>query len=193
MGYGAIYGQTWWGEGVPNAAGWGNSYAAYIRQNEPNLYLNPELAGGSASGPVAGNNPPTNHTIGFNTGNSQPLPLDGGRFEWDCNYSEEAGVRTYLSLQISDLTLEIGTSYLITYEVQYVSGTSPLLSFGISGTTNLEVEFLNTQASPGGPTTVGAKITPTGPGYAGSTRAGQGITTGSDNRIIVRSPRLVKF
>ena len=97
------------------------------RRNPPvNYYVNPELAGGAPSTP-GNSNPPTGHTIGFGTINSQPLDNGHGTFNWQCN-QEQADGRTFLAYEIStnNPDLQVGDKVKFIYDVENKSDSTSL-------------------------------------------------------------------
>ena len=84
-----------------------------------NLIANPELAGGAASGPVAGNFPPTGWTLPFNTADSAPVDMGGGIFEWQMNLAQVAGRYALQRNLAADLVGEpAGTAIVFTVECE---------------------------------------------------------------------------
>ena len=97
----------------------------------PNIYVNPTLAGGAASGPIDGSNPPDNHTIGFNTANSGPHAAG-----WEMNPEGDTG-RCYLaySLQGNNPGLSVGDIIRLSVDIEQVTGlgTNALSASAVSG------------------------------------------------------------
>ena len=157
-----------------------------------NIYLNQQLAGGAASGPGPGSNPPTSHTIGFNTNNSHPIDIGGGFFEWHSNPEAVSG-RTYLTYTIHVLhpDLEIGVQYEFLLPTRRPAGNNTAL-ISVAGITDMTVTNIlrNAQAEE---TILSILITPTQVGYQGSLRWGNGITSSQTSYTVGNRPILRKL
>lgn len=170
--------------------------AGLVGEPAPNLYVNPELAGGGPSGPAHGgaNLPPTAHAIGFNTANAQPVEITPNVFEWHTNYDLQAGVRSYLAydLTANNPGLEVGETYRASYEVENV-GTEPGTVMTMSGVADITPTPVNINVAPGATETVAIDLEVIGAGYTGQIRVGTGVTTSSSGAYIIRNPKFEKI
>jgi hypothetical protein len=157
---------------------------------EASLYVNHLLAGGAASGPVDGNNPPTAHQIGFNTVSSFPEDQQNTAFKWILNDAKESG-RSFMQydLAANNPSLEVGSTYVFTVIVKSDVTTRAVT---VSGPTNITVNEITFQAQAGVNTTLEVELTVNDVGYGGSLRYGVGVTTNREERMEVYAPKLVK-
>ena len=103
-----------------------------------NMYLNPQLAGGAASGPIAGDNPPDDHGLGFNTTTGVPEDIGGGNFQWHFNEARDSG-RAYLTydIAINHPGLVIGTNYRIRWLARNLTGSNYGAALNVSNAFSL--------------------------------------------------------
>lgn len=163
----------------------------------PNLYVNPELSGGGLTIAGGAENPPTSHSIGFNSGDvqSQPIALPLGIFAWHSNFNNGDG-RQYLvyDLVVNNPTLPVGI-YEFSYRVENTNAASTGTQvFTTPIADNMTTDYINRNMGAFGTTvTVGAILTVTGVIANGNqARVGVGISAISDRACIITSPRLVK-
>ena len=155
-----------------------------------NIYANSALAGGAASGPGPGSNPPTDHTIGFNTADSGPIDNLDGTFDWDMNPLLASG-RGYLTYDFAanNPGLALGDEIEFTWLVTNFSAND----FTVLSTPNLTgmtTDFINNRVT--GLTTqiVGFLATITDAGtYSSTFRIGLGITSNATNHLRISEPK----
>lgn len=155
----------------------------------PNLYVNPELAGGGL------NTPPTNHTVGFGTVEYDMVPsLDyPGFFEFNGNTDQDAG-RAYLAYDLFDNnpTLEVGVPYRYESEFFLVDGSSYSAAITVSGDNNVTILANQPVAVQGVWVPVWFEFTVDDPTFGLNIRAGTGTTAVSPFFTKVRRPTLSK-
>ena len=155
-----------------------------------NYYVNPELAGGAPSTP-GNSNPPTGHTIGFGTINSQPLDNGDGTFNWQCN-QEQASGRTYLAYEIStnNPDLQVGDKVKFIYDVENKSDSTSLLCFTVTGASNVVQTIINSSVPVGQKRTVSLNLEITALPYTAQVRVGTGVTSNNIMWIEISNPRM---
>ena len=155
-----------------------------------NVYANFQLAGGALSGPGDGNNPPTDHTIGFNTVDGMPIDNLDGTFDWDMNPLLASG-RGYLTYDFAannpGLALgdEVDFSWLVT---NFSANDFTVLS--TPNLTGMTTEFTNVRVT--GLTTQGVGFLATitdADTYSSTFRIGLGITSNSMNHLRISKPQ----
>ena len=155
-----------------------------------NIYANWQLAGGAASGPGPGNNPPTDHTIGFNTIDGGPIDNLDGTFDWDMNPLLASG-RGYLTYDfaVNNPGLALGDEIEFTWLVTNFSAndftvlSTPNLTGMTTAFSNVRVTGLTTML-------VGFLATITDAGtYSSTFRIGLGITSNATNHLRISEPK----
>ena len=176
-----------------NGAGQGSDTFDYVGLPvDESLYVNPEYAGGAPSGPSDGSNPPTSHSIGFNTVDSHPEDNGDGTFTWVCNPNNDSG-RSYLGYTVHNHmpALPAGTEILYRVWAERVSGfggTTAIL--GVSGTNDIEV-VANDSSVPDGTTKLCTlRMRTTGPGFTAQLRTGTGVTNNRTEHIRIWGPEI---
>ena len=159
---------------------------------DESLYVNPELAGGAPSGPSDGNNPPTSHSIGFNTANSHPEDNGDGTFTWVCNPDGDSG-RTYLGYTVHNHlpALPAGTEILYRVWAERVSGSGgTTAAVAVSGTNDVQI-VSNDSSVPNGTTKLCTlRMRTTGPGFTAQLRTGTGVTNNRTEHIRIWGPEI---
>lgn len=166
-------------------------FGGAVAPSTPNEYLNPELAGGAASGPGAGgaSNPPTNHGIGFNTVDS--FPSGNSPFRWEINPSEESG-RAFLDydIAVNHPGLTVGTVLKFQYAVANFSAANYGAAIAVSGDSNVGIEYKGRTAVAQRVSEVRVDVTILDPSYAARIRVGVGTTSVRTEHLSVFNPRL---
>ena len=157
-----------------------------------NVYPNTQLAGGAPSGPSNGgqNNPPTGHTIPFNTGDSRPVLLDSGLWGWETNYNETSS-RTALNKELATIpNLQVGAvyrfavntqgsrSYTAALTLSNATNITVLDSFRVSGT-DVRVNYYDFSVD--------------SPAYSANLRMGSGTTANNTVRVTIFNPRISRI
>ena len=156
----------------------------------PDIYVNPELAGGADSGPIAGNFPPTAHSLGFRTVTGNPEAQGGGIFHWRFN-AETASGRCYLVYElINNPGLIVGKTYRISWNVENLQGSSYGAALNIANLTDVTILDSNTAAIAGTTSTLFAEFTVDGAGFAAQFRVGVGTTSNNTTELVVSNPQL---
>jgi len=161
-----------------------------VRVVPANEYVNAALAGGAPSGPADGNNPPNNHTIGFNTVNSAPIDNGDGTFSWKINPLEETG-RSYLTYSLADNhpTLQVGDSITVSWKLRDFSGVRTIaLTTSVGSLNNVDLLYGNQQSVPNSLATVQVTATVTGLPFEAQFRVGVGPTTDRAEHAVVNDP-----
>ena len=151
----------------------------------PNQYVNPGFTGG---GP---NTPPTSHSIGGGTGNSQPLDNGDGTFTWQCN-PEEVSCRNYLFFQLPTNYpgLQVGDKINIYYDIENKSASVSQACFLFVGISNVTTTVINNTVPAGQKGTVSAILEITGLPYACEVRVGTGVPSNSVMWIEINNPKI---
>jgi len=140
------------------------------------LYVNSFLIGGAPSGPVDGNNPPNNHTIGFNTVDSFPESIGAdGAFKWVMNDAKDTG-RCFLQYNLAANNPDWQVGEIYEFTVQVTSDTTTVAA-GTSAVSGLTINNITTTAIAGQTTELKIEITVDSLGYTGQLRYGVGTTT----------------
>jgi hypothetical protein len=151
----------------------------------PNLYVNPELAGG-----VDNTSPPTAHTLAFG-------PLDyvyedqgDGTFKMHINQGASAGrLMLQYSLVDNNPDLVLQNLYRVSWDVRAEnSGTFVL---GLNGFSNVTIRQTSRFPVVGEWATVSYQFTPDLAGYTGNFRVGVGPTNTQEQGLEIRRPRLI--
>jgi hypothetical protein len=143
------------------------------------------LEGGAASGPVDGSNPPTAHTIGFNTVDSGPIA--GG---WEMNPGGASG-RSFLAYAVhtNNPGLDVDTLLRVEYDVEVVgAGGDGVLVLSYSALTGITVLASDRFVAPGERRIVWAIFRIDDPSYTIQIRVGTGVTTTRTEHTIVYGP-----
>jgi hypothetical protein len=169
--------------------GLGSNVGFVLRASGCKIY---EIAYGAEGSVNKGQNPPTGHTIGFNTAPSYPaLRQAGGGFNWVTNPQGLNG-RTFLQyeLQTQNPGLEVGGEYLFEAFIDsLLGGNTPAASW--TGTSGVTILASNLQAGPQGTASrVFAKFRIDDPGYTLQVRVGTGVTTNRSESFRLRDPQL---
>ena len=159
-----------------------------------NLITNPEFAGGAASGPVAGNNPPTGWTIPFNTADSAPVDMGGGIFEWQMNLTQIAGRCALQRDLAADLVGEpAGTAIVFSVECENPTTANYNVALSNQSSAGLTITGGQSRAAPGLIQTLYTEFTINDPGALVATiRMGVGTTANSTVGLILRNPALYR-
>ena len=183
------------GFGLINIAGQWHEPACYVKSGGQwlcvqNAYPNWQLAGGGPSGPSYGPAlPPTGHVITFTTVDAIPTAAPGGAFQWSFNPLKVSG-RSFLQLQISGLTLNLGSYYRLSYEIDADQNYAAALNSAGLVDVVIYDQKLNVVA---GTQTVYIDFAVVGGAPAGSFRVGCGTTSNNTVSMTVRDPRLIQI
>ena len=159
-----------------------------------NLITNPELAGGAASGPVAGNNPPTGWTLPFNTADSGPVDIGGGIFEWEMNLAQVAGRCALQRNLADDLVGEpAGTAIVFTVECENPTTANYNVALSNQSSAGLAITGGQSRAAPLMTQNLQTEFTITDPSILVATiRMGVGTTANNTVGMILRNPGLYR-
>ena len=155
----------------------------------PDIYVNPELAGGADSGPIDGNFPPTAHSLGFRTVTGNPEAQGGGIFHWHFNAEIDSG-RCYLVYElINNPGLIVGKTYRISWNVENLQGSNYGAALNIANLTDVTILDSNTAAIAGTTSTLFAEFTVDDTGFAAQFRVGVGTTSNNTTELVVSNPQ----
>ena len=151
----------------------------------PNLYVNPEFAGG-----VDDTTPPTAHTTVFNTLGYKFIDNGSGVFTVDINDVVATGrLLLQYNTKVNNPTLTVQNLYRISWDVRATaSATFVLATQGITDTT---IRTFQNEPALGTWATISAEFTPDTAAWTCNFRIGVGPTTNQTQRLEVRNPRLV--
>ena len=160
----------------------------------PNLYLNPELAGGAASGPVAGDFPPDDHGLGFNTTTGIPEAIGGGNFQWHFNEAR-ISARAYLTYNIAanHPALVIGTNYRIRWLARNPTGSNYGAALNLSSVVDIDLVDDHRAAAPNATTELFTEFRVTSGAYAAIARIGVGTTSNNAVELDIFEPTFVNL
>ena len=183
---------THYNAGLPITAAGSLAIAAAA---EESLYVNPQLAGGAASGPdftVNPGQPPTAHTLGFNTVNSRPMPSDPEA--WEMNFTGLSG-RSYLDYNCftnNSADIAVGAVVEVSAEVTTVYANVAIpLCMGVFNLSNVTPLTPTLSAPPVGETArIAVRFRVDATPWVARIRMGVGLTTVADMGVIVRKPEM---
>ena len=167
--------------------GLGNTVGIILRAAGCRVF---EISYGESGTAQQGSNPPTGHSLPFNTAPSLPIDNGDGTFDWYQNPSRASG-RSFLSynLETNNPGLTVGSKYRFDGFVDTLAGNSTIVaSVSGSGYTVTASELRCGQ--PGNSVNVFAEFTIDDPTYTMEIRAGVGVTTNRTEELILRNPLL---
>ena len=184
---------THYNAGLPITAAGSLAIAAAA---EESLYVNPQLAGGAASGPdftVNPGQPPTVHTLGFNTVNSRPMPSDPEAWEMNFTGLNGRGYLDYNCVTNNNADIAVGDVVEVSAEFTtvYSNAAIPLCIgvFAINDDTTVLTPALT--APPVGQTArLAVRFRVDAAGWAARIRMGVGVSAPADFGVIISKPEM---
>ena len=157
-----------------------------------NLYLNPQLAGGAASGPIDGDFPPDDHGLGFNTTTGVPEDIGSGNFQWHFNEARISG-RAYLTydIAVNHPGLVIGTNYRIRWLARNLTGSNYGAALNVSNVVDIDLVDDHRAAAPNSTTELFTEFRVTSGAYAAIARIGVGTTSNNVVELEIFEPLFV--
>ena len=156
-----------------------------------NRYVNPELAGGAASGPADGSNPPTDHSIIFNNIDSGPIDNGDGTFTWGTNPDADTG-RCPLAydLKANNPDLVVGTRYEASWDAENLSDSNYKRVISLQGQADVEILGFNQTVGPNRRGRVFVAFRPLTAAWNLVVRMGTGTTSSNNQTFRFRNPTL---
>ena len=158
---------------------------------EATLYVNPDYAGGGASGPDDGANPPTSHQVVFNTGLSRPEIRRDQTYTWITGPNGDTATRTVLRYMLnSNNVLTPGDSYRYSVMCERLPDETGTTLAITSNGAEITVEAMDRDISSGEIKRLFIEFAPNNATPAVSLNAGTGVTTNRTEQYRFWAPQL---
>jgi hypothetical protein len=152
----------------------------------PNLYVNPQFAGG---GP---NQPCDDHEVVFETNDYDYQDIGDGYFEYLSNTNDVNGRSPQqFALEVNNPALTVGGTYLLTYEYRNLSDVNYGAALALSNVSGLTINSEQRRSLPNSSGILSVNFTVDDAVYTANIRVGCGTTANNGVQLGVSNPVLI--